>query len=136
MERGATSVTRTLMMQRDAKAPRKAREAAAEMLREVDPRLLPDAQLLLSELMTNAVQYGRGPIELRIESPDPHRIVCAVVDRGQGFTPVARTRPPIEGRGRGLYLVEQLADAWGIRAGGADVWFELSVDTSADAAAV
>ena len=121
-------MTRTLMIQRDAKAPRKAREAAAEMLREVDSRLIADTQLMLSELMTNAVEYGRGPIELRIETLGSRRISCAVVDRGEGFTPVVGKGPPTEDGGWGLHLVDQLADAWGIRSGGADVWFELSVD--------
>jgi anti-sigma regulatory factor (Ser/Thr protein kinase) len=116
-------LTRTLIIERDARAPGKAREAIAQF---ADEDLVPNASLLVSELMTNAVKYGTGPIELRLEKPGPGALRCEVADQGGGFTPVARSRPRTDVGGWGLYLVEALASSWGVRDGSTHVWFELS----------
>ena len=116
-------MTRTLIIERDARAPGRARDAIAEF---ADERLVANASLLVSELMTNAVKYGTGPIELRLEAPEPSALRCEVADQGGGFTPVARSRPRTDVGGWGLYLVEALASSWGVRDGSTHVWFELS----------
>jgi anti-sigma regulatory factor (Ser/Thr protein kinase) len=118
-------LTRTLIIERDARAPGKAREAVADF---ADPRLVTNAALLVSELMTNAVKYGTGPIELRLQAPEPGTLRCEVADHGAGFTPVARARPRTDVGGWGLYLVEALASSWGVRDGSTHVWFELSAE--------
>jgi anti-sigma regulatory factor (Ser/Thr protein kinase) len=119
-------MTRTLMIERDARAPGKARRALDELAPALDERLVPNAALLLSELMTNAVKYGTGPIGLRLEA-GAHGLRCDVADQGAGFTPKARSAPATQVGGWGLYLVEELASAWGVRDGSTHVWFELAV---------
>ena len=54
-------------------------------------------------------------------------MLVEVADSGEGFDPESAPRGPGEPGGWGLYLVEQIADAWGIRptAPGTCVWFEL-----------
>ena len=116
-------MTRTLIIERDARAPGRARDAVADF---ADKALVPNASLLVSELMTNAVKYGTGPIELRLERPEPGALRCEVADQGAGFTPIARSRPTTDVGGWGLYLVEALASSWGVRDGSTHVWFELS----------
>jgi serine/threonine-protein kinase RsbW len=93
------------------------------------------AILLTSELVTNAVvhpeQRASTPISLRIGFAEA-RIRIEVTDRGSGFDPVAPTpRKPDRG-GRGLLLVDRLADRWGAGTRGEHgdprfcVWFELN----------
>ena len=87
------------------------------------------ATLLTSELVTNAVQHGRGPVELLL-SEDSDRLHIEVGDSLAGGLPHAPGRPPdIRQSGRGLLIVDQLADRWGFRPRndppGKVVWFEL-----------
>lgn len=120
-------MTRSITIELDARAPGKARQAIDDLGSSVDPRLVPDAKLLVSELITNSVKYGRGPILLELEATAPDRLRCEVADAGAGFTPEARTRPTTDVGGWGLYLVEALADSWGVQDGSTHVWFEVSV---------
>jgi anti-sigma regulatory factor (Ser/Thr protein kinase) len=88
--------------------------------------------LLLSELVTNAIQHGgAGPhetIQVRLAST-PKRVRVEVHDPGaRGATPRDRIEA---GGGYGLLLVDHLADGWGreeTAAGGSLAWFELSLD--------
>jgi anti-sigma regulatory factor (Ser/Thr protein kinase) len=84
---------------------------------------------LESELVTNSIRHSgvrrRGSIELRVTVTD--RLVrVEVCDPGPGFE--ARVAIPTVGQadGWGLFLVEQIADRWGVRGGDLTcVWFEL-----------
>jgi anti-sigma regulatory factor (Ser/Thr protein kinase) len=88
--------------------------------------------LLLSELVTNAIQHGgAGPdetVQVRLAS-SPDRVRVEVFDPGSnGAGPRERVE---EGGGYGLLLVDRLADEWGrekTRSGGSLAWFELSLD--------
>ncbi|WP_051940011.1 SpoIIE family protein phosphatase [Phaeacidiphilus oryzae] len=85
------------------------------------------AQLLVSELVTNAVRYAVAPIGLRlIRRPD--RLLVEVADPLPDPPRERRAGRSDEG-GRGLQLVRRLADQWGTRAQGPGkvVWFELSL---------
>jgi len=93
--------------------------------------------LLLSELVTNAIQHGgAGPhemIQVRLATT-PSRVRVEVYDPGARGT---RPRDRIdEGGGFGLLLVDRLADGWGREntgSGGSLAWFELDLDGLADA---
>ncbi|WP_320782860.1 SpoIIE family protein phosphatase [Streptomyces sp. CRN 30] len=85
--------------------------------------LADSAQLLVSELLTNAVCHARGPLVLRIWH-SARELGVEVTDRS---VPRPRARPADAAaeHGRGLLLVESLADAWGTRpdTDGKTVWF-------------
>lgn len=82
-------------------------------------------ELLVSELVTNALRYGRGPIGLRLLR-GAETVVCEVSDELEA-APRLRTVQHGEEGGRGLYLVDQLSLGWGTRttAHGKIVWFEV-----------
>lgn len=85
-------------------------------------------ELLTSELVTNAVKYGPpdGTITVRVgRRSDCFHVV--VSDQGTGV-PVARRPGPTEAGGRGLKLVETLAEDWGVQVharSGKSVWFRV-----------
>jgi PAS domain S-box-containing protein len=86
------------------------------------------ARLLVSEIVTNSVRHGGagedGWIGLDV-AISPAALRVEVTDHGPGFTP-APVRPPADDPGgRGLYLVEQMADRWGHAEAGTRVWFEV-----------
>ncbi len=82
-------------------------------------------ELLVSELVTNALRYGRGPIGLRLLRGGA-TVVCEVSDELDA-APRLRTVHHADEGGRGLYLVDQLSLDWGSRATahGKIVWFEV-----------
>ncbi|MGW0948682.1 ATP-binding SpoIIE family protein phosphatase [Streptomyces sp. NPDC002623] len=82
------------------------------------------AELVVSELVTNAVRYGRPPILLRLIHD--RSLLCEVSDTSSTTPHLRRARVFDEG-GRGLLLVAQLAEHWGTRhaRGGKTVWAEL-----------
>jgi PAS domain S-box-containing protein len=85
--------------------------------------LVDTAELLVSELVTNAVRHARGEIELRLAKGGT--LVCEVAD-GDERMPRRYQADAADERGRGLMLVGELADDWGTRptAHGKVVWFE------------
>ncbi len=86
--------------------------------------------LLVSELVTNAVVHGEPPISIDLEIAPPFLSV-AVSDHGRG-APVLATPDELDGHGRGLQIVGQLADGWGIdwQTEGKCVWFQLDIVAS------
>ena len=109
-------------------APALARDAIRSLEPELAPRLVEDATLLVSELVTNGVKYG-GDGELRLEiEAEKDRLRAEIVDRGSGFAPKTRDERDMgvtDAGGWGLHLVETLADDWGVHEGSTHVWFEL-----------
>lgn len=82
------------------------------------------AELLVSELVTNAVMHGRGKITLRAQV-DENRVLVEVIDEGGGFERIARRDDFDSVGGRGLAIVDSEASRWGIHEGTTHVWFEL-----------
>ncbi|MGH3243606.1 MAG: SpoIIE family protein phosphatase [Spirillospora sp.] len=80
-------------------------------------------ELLASELITNALRYAPGPIELRLLLE--RTLVCEVLDRSAALPRLRRAEDDDE-NGRGLLVVSQLAHRWGTRrtAAGKVVWCE------------
>jgi anti-sigma regulatory factor (Ser/Thr protein kinase) len=108
-----------------------ARLALADLESRLDPSVAFDVRLLVSELVTNSVQHAsvaaEDSIVLVVKIGD-ETVRVEVRDDGPGFDPPAS--PPAEDAdaGWGLFLVEQLADSWGVGAGGQGVWFEIRKD--------
>jgi anti-sigma regulatory factor (Ser/Thr protein kinase) len=105
---------------RDRTAPSKARRLVAEQTSALPAKRRNAAQLLVSELVSNAVVHGRGKIELTV---DVGRGRFEVRDEGGG-RPKMRDDPGPTG-GWGLRLVDQLALRWGLREGHTCVWFDV-----------
>ncbi|NWF25527.1 SpoIIE family protein phosphatase [Streptomyces sp. PKU-EA00015] len=81
------------------------------------------AELILSELVTNAIRYGGPPIRVRLLLD--RTLICEVSDAGRS-APHLRYAATTDEGGRGLYLVAQYAERWGTRytAGGKVIWSE------------
>ncbi|MBO8195506.1 SpoIIE family protein phosphatase [Streptomyces oryzae] len=69
-------------------------------------------ELILSELVTNAIRYGSEPIRVRLLHQSS--LTCEVSD-GSSTSPHLRRAAATEEGGRGLFLVAQLAERWGTR---------------------
>ena len=84
-------------------------------------------ELVVSELVTNAIRYGSHPIRLRLIH-DAARLICEVSDSSHTAPHLRRARTFDEG-GRGLLLVAQLTERWGSRhtPDGKTIWAELSL---------
>ncbi|MET9935780.1 SpoIIE family protein phosphatase, partial [Streptomyces sp. NPDC006324] len=110
-------------------APGRARRLARRALARWDLEELTDSvELLISEVVTNAVRYAERPVTLRLLRTDVLR--CEVGDDSPQLPRQRRARETDEG-GRGLFLVNRLARRWGATrlSGGKVVWFELATRT-------
>ncbi|MFE2992427.1 SpoIIE family protein phosphatase [Streptomyces sp. NPDC059262] len=83
-------------------------------------------ELIVSELVTNAIRYAEPPIRLRLLRDA--RLTCEVAD-GSSTAPRLRHARSMDEGGRGLFLVAQLAHRWGARytAGGKIIWAEQEI---------
>ena len=95
-----------------------------------------DVRLLVSELVTNAVRHANlapGDVILLVIDLEDSVLRVEVHDPGGGFVPRAPAPDPARPSGWGLYLVDELADRWGVDSDEQTlVWFE--VDRPAAAA--
>ncbi|MFJ3583069.1 PAS domain-containing protein [Streptomyces sp. NPDC090127] len=85
-------------------------------------------ELIVSELVTNAIRYGTPPIRLRlIRNPADSTVTCEISDSGGAAPQLRRARAADEG-GRGLFISGELSDRWGVRWSdrGKTVWTESS----------
>ncbi len=111
----------------DTAAIRRARKTVSDQLWAWGlPGLVDDAELITSELVTNALEHGGGVIELRLAAM-PDRVRISVVDGNPQHLPAVATDRGLRVGGRGLSLIEQLASDWGYDVGpdGKEVWAEL-----------
>jgi anti-sigma regulatory factor (Ser/Thr protein kinase) len=85
---------------------------------------LKSANVIVSELVSNAYRHGQGRIELTVES-GPDGVRAEVHDEGLGRIATPEPRP--ERGGWGLTFVDRLADAWGIDENDSRVWFRVGL---------
>ncbi|MGR7001774.1 SpoIIE family protein phosphatase [Yinghuangia aomiensis] len=80
-------------------------------------------ELVISELVTNAIRYARGPIRIRLIRDDT--LICEVSDTTSTAPRLRHARTTDEG-GRGLFLVAQFTQRWGTRytQDGKTIWAE------------
>ncbi|MER7829456.1 SpoIIE family protein phosphatase [Streptomyces sp. NPDC095602] len=110
-----------------ARARRFVRAALGDAAPGTAPDLLDTAELLTSELVTNAVLHARTDIDVSAGATDG-RVRVAVRDHRPSRVLVPQDCPPYAGTGQGLALVERLASRHGVETGDTakTVWFELS----------
>uniref|UniRef100_UPI0040400AF6 ATP-binding protein n=1 Tax=Streptomyces sp. SS7 TaxID=3108485 RepID=UPI0040400AF6 len=82
-------------------------------------------ELVVSELVTNAIRYGGAPVRLRLLRDRDRALICEVSDGGHTSPHLRRAGLDDEG-GRGLFLVARLTERWGIRhtRDGKTIWTE------------
>lgn len=83
----------------------------------------------MSELVANSVRHASAapetPVGLEV-CVSAERVRVEVSDAGAGFTPRARTPEQTAEGGWGLFLVDRLADRWGVKGNGQTlVWLEI-----------
>jgi anti-sigma regulatory factor (Ser/Thr protein kinase) len=90
------------------------------------PVVMEVAELLISELVTNALLHGRPPIIVQIRCLERDGVWVAVSDASPDL-PVIRNHHDVAECGRGMALVNQLADDWGVQSAdpGKQVWFQV-----------
>lgn len=100
--------------------------------------LVDPAALCVSELVTNAVRHsGARIVEVSVTRPERGRVRIAVAERDHAVPTPGHGEPGDEG-GRGLLLVDALADRWGADLGsdGNCVWCEFDADPRSRAVAL
>ncbi|MBD0692347.1 SpoIIE family protein phosphatase [Streptomyces sp. CBMA123] len=119
----ALLVARTRVLEPDrtaewevAPAPEAVAQARAEATRQLAEWGLDEAafvtELVLSELVTNAIRYATGPIRVRLLYD--RALICEVSD-SSSTAPHLRYAVEEDEGGRGLFLVAQLTERWGVR---------------------
>ncbi|MGR3872686.1 ATP-binding protein [Streptomyces graminifolii] len=87
------------------------------------PGLIESADVLVTELVTNALEHGLGDVGLRVYLTDTHLLI--EVRDGSHQLPVLRKAAPDDENGRGLFLVRAISDAWGVSSDGMTTWCSL-----------
>jgi anti-sigma regulatory factor (Ser/Thr protein kinase) len=119
-----------VLFQPDASAPAMGRRVLDGLSDTLSLSTLDDARLLLTELLTNAIQHANLTRDDRISvsvQRESRGVLVEVADPGEGL-PTTGARRPGSGSGWGLILLDRLADEWGIEplpAGGTLAWFRL-----------
>jgi anti-sigma regulatory factor (Ser/Thr protein kinase) len=132
--------TRTFELASDPSAAGVARRAVDEFAAVLEPQMRERVHLLVTELVTNSIRHAEldpgDPISLTI-SVRPHAVQVAVGDGGPGFGPPTPALQEGMESGWGFYLVDQIADSWGVLGGvGTRVWFEIRRERSLFARAI
>ena len=104
-----------------------ARRALARLENDLDQDTVDVIRLLVTELVTNSVRHaGAQAVDMRVHVTG-EQVRLEVTDRGPGFEFARRTPGQDPEGGWGLYLVDRLADRWGLdtTGGASQVWAEL-----------
>jgi anti-sigma regulatory factor (Ser/Thr protein kinase) len=108
-------------------AAARARRELSRMRADLDPPLAETLRLLVTELVSNAVRHTAAEtVSLKV-LVGRAVVFTEVKDSGPGFDPAESGAPHSNHTGWGLFLVERLADRWGVAEEHAatKVWFEL-----------
>ncbi len=110
----------------------RARSELGRLQTMLDDPVVENIRLLVTELVTNSVRHARACAVELLVVVSRKRVHVEVANPGGGFEPRA-SGPEDSDTGWGLFLVDRLSDAWGVKQDdGADyqrVWFELDRTT-------
>jgi anti-sigma regulatory factor (Ser/Thr protein kinase) len=117
----------TLRLQGNPDAAAHARQALARLRSDIDSPLMETLRLLVTELVTNSVTHARADNVILKVLVANKAVWTEVTDEGPGFDPGDGNYQAEEHPGWGLFLVERLANRWGVNHEGRStkVWFEL-----------
>ncbi|GGU42883.1 ATPase [Lentzea flava] len=103
------------------------RRSVRQALSHLDTDCVEDAELLVTELVSNAYDHGKPPIRLRLCQLPNSSLHIDVEDGDRTHLPRLRVSGPNAERGRGLVLVDQLSREWGfnVTARTKVVWAEM-----------
>ncbi len=104
-----------------------ARRALSRLRGDIEQPVMETMRLLVTELIANSVKHASSDaVALKIVVGSG-AVLVEVRDEGPGFEPTGRTAGQDDTSGWGLYLVEHLADRWGVARedSATRVWFEL-----------
>lgn len=112
-------------------APSLARQAVTELSDDLHPETVEELKLLASELVTNSCRHVEGGESISLELEMVDDIVrLEVTDEGTGFDAEVGETDLVSESGRGLFIVDALADRWGVHSGAPTrVWAELDLPT-------
>jgi anti-sigma regulatory factor (Ser/Thr protein kinase) len=110
------------------RAPGQARRIVREVLADIiSDDVTETAELLVSELVTNAITHGTGVVTLSIDCTD--KSLAVTVSDDEPTEPELQPESLTALGGRGLRMVDALAGSWGVKphkdGAGKDVWFRL-----------
>jgi anti-sigma regulatory factor (Ser/Thr protein kinase) len=117
----------SLRLRGGPEAAARARQALSKLRADVDPPLMETLRLLVTELVSNSVRHARADTVILKVLVGRTVVLTEVTDEGPGFDPEQTGKPGTEASGWGLFLVERLAQRWGVSQQGdaTKVWFEL-----------
>jgi anti-sigma regulatory factor (Ser/Thr protein kinase) len=117
----------SLRLRGGPEAAARARRALSRLRGDLDPPLMETLRLLVTELVSNAVRHGHSDTVVLKVVVGRSSVITEVTDEGPGFDPDTNRTPGDNESGWGLFLVERLAQRWGVAQDGpaTRVWFEL-----------
>jgi anti-sigma regulatory factor (Ser/Thr protein kinase) len=117
----------TLRLQGNREAAAHARHALARLRSDIDSPVMETLRLLVTELVTNSVTHAGADSVMLEVLVGKQAVWTEVTDEGPGFDPGDGEWQGEEHPGWGLFLVERLANRWGVNHEGRStkVWFEL-----------
>jgi anti-sigma regulatory factor (Ser/Thr protein kinase) len=117
----------SLRLRGGPEAAARARHALSKLRADLDPPLMETLRLLVTELVSNSVRHARADTVILKVLVGRTVVLTEVTDKGPGFDPVDAGKPGGDDSGWGLFLVERLAQRWGVtqQDDATKVWFEL-----------
>lgn len=108
-------------------AAAEARKTISTLRADLDPPLIETLKLLVTELVTNSVRHTDAAVLTLRVAIGRAAVLTEVEDDGPGFDPGDLDKAGTNTGGWGLFLVQRLADNWGVKDDGGSkrVWFEL-----------
>jgi anti-sigma regulatory factor (Ser/Thr protein kinase) len=132
VQEAAAVSTMQLLLPTVMTSPGEARRACRAFARRNHVEAIDPLLLVLSELVTNAVQHGRGPIGIRIDCEDAS-VRIEVSDAAPNPAAVTPRYAPLDGSGgMGLRIIDAMCLGWGAHENGSGtgktVWAELAAE--------
>jgi anti-sigma regulatory factor (Ser/Thr protein kinase) len=117
----------SLRLRGGPEAAARARRALSKLRADIDPPLMETLRLLVTELVSNSVRHAHSETVILKVLVGRAAVLTEVTDEGPGFDPTDAGTPGTDDSGWGLFLVERLADRWGVHQDpeATRVWFEL-----------